>query len=294
MKLRTGALVIACAFPLPALAQDFSGAVTLGYGLGELSDFDQKINSLTFSGAVNVQLDSNWSLGLRANYAAIDIKNLPVDVSANLLGANVAYAFGNGAWVGVYTENSEVSVDLLPINFGVTDFGVEGGYNKDGVEVSAFLGKSTDITSIGIGGKYALSEQAVVGASAIRSSLDFAGLELDVTAVGLAAAWTSSQGWGVFGGATRSSISDIDADLTTIGLGASYTFSAGNNPVAVSLEMARSDIEVMGFGTDFDTVRLGVTIPFGNKGTVAPKNSVADAILNPTHSAVSQTILAAF
>ncbi|MCB5409038.1 porin family protein [Pseudogemmobacter faecipullorum] len=294
MKIRTLAATVALMLPVPALAQNFSGAVTLGYGLGEISDLSQDINSLTFNGSVNVQLGSGFSLGVRADYGAIDVKGLGVDIGANLLGANVAYQFDNGGWVGAYTENAEISVDLLPINFGVTDFGVEGGYRFSGVDLSGFVGKSTDITSFGIAGKYE-ADGALLGASAMRSNVKFGGADLGVTAAGLAGAYNFSQGWGVFAGAGRTSLSEVDADLTTVGLGGSYAFEAAATPVVVSLELARTKLEVGGLGsTDLDTVRLGVTVPFGNKGSVLPKNSVADAILNPGHTAISQTVLMAF
>lgn len=287
-------LLSAAAFvPLGATAQEFSGSVTLGYGFGELKDFDQEINSLTLSGEIGIKLDDQWSIGLRARHLGLDIDGLPIDVSGNLLGANVAYAFGNGAWAGIYTENSELSVDLLPINFGVTDFGIEGGYALDSVQISGFVGASSDLTSYGLSARYSPVEGAEIGGLLMRSELDsdLLGDSISASAFGLAGAYTFDQGIGVFAGISRTSVSDADLDLNTFGLGASYSIEQAT----FSVEYAVTEIDLGGgMKTDLDTVRLGVTIPFGAKGSNVPLNSVAGAVLSPARNVLTQTAMTAF
>lgn len=280
--------------PLPALAQEFGGAITFGYGIGEISDLNTDIDSATIDGDISVDLGNGFSLGARGSYANIDIDMLPIDISGNLLGLNAAYSFGGGAWMGAYTEHSDISIDMLPVNFGLTHYGIEGGYKAANYGVSGFAGKGSDLTSYGIAASYNPMAGTVLGANAMRSELSFSGIDADISTYGVAAAHSFTGNFGVFAGVGRSTISGVDADLTTYGIGGSYTFTQLQSPIVASLELARTDLNMGGSGTDFDTVRLGLTFPFGNKASVVPNNSVAGAILNPSHSAISQTVLMAF
>jgi hypothetical protein len=302
---RLCALLLAGAFvcPIGAIAQTFTGGVTLGYGMGDVSinpplpsgSFD--LNSFTLDGRIAIDLGNGFSVGGRVDRANIDQDLFPVDIAGNLMTLNAAYAFGGGGWVGLYAEDASISIDLLPIDIGSTQYGIEGGYKGAGYAVSAFYGADDDISHFGLAARWTGTPKLTVGGSFTRTNVALFGSDFDVDYFGLAGTYDINDKLNVFAGIGQTSISNADADLTTYGIGVGYDMSGfAKIPMVASIELARSEIGFSGFSNlvDLDTVRIGLTIPFGAGASKAPLNSVADSILNPSHSAISQTILMAF
>ncbi|PCD76916.1 porin [Pseudothioclava arenosa] len=290
-----------------AYAQDITGGATLGYGFSDISDLDLDVDTLTFDGRIKVDVGNGISFGARLDAARIDIDGAPDTIGASVIGADVAYAFGNGFSFGVYAEQGKITTDMLPLDITLTSYGVSGGYAFAKGDVSAFVGVSdtspdlpgnVDIHDFGIAGKYAPMQNLVLAGAFTRTTVSIPGDDMDLDFLGVAAAYDMTPNWTVFAGYANSSIDfgGLDADLDSYGIGVSYDTSAliKVNSFA-SLELARTDLSVDGMGDgDMDTVRIGLTFPIGGMGTKVPMNSVADAIMNPAHSAVSQTVLAAF
>lgn len=276
--------------PAVAMAQDASGALTFGYAHGNLGG-GVKPSALTFDGIVNVGLGNNLSLNARANTGRIKVNGLPGSVSTHVLGLGLSYALGNGGWVGGFIENGNVGLSTLPVNFGYTQYGIEGGYKLGGVDVAGFIGYSTDVTSVGISGKYSDGARYQVGGALISSRIDLGGAKQNTNFAGLAGAYAVTSDINVFGGVGRTGLSGL-GNLTTVGLGLSYGLGETMANSTLSLELARSSVS--GGLADMNSVRVGVTIPLGGNRTTVPQNSVAGSILNPGKNTISQTVLGAF
>ena len=299
-----GALLISVVIgtPFAASAEGMTGGVTFGYGMSEMDiipfSTSTDLDNWSIGGRVAFDMGNGWSLNAAAGHVNVDIDALDTTVTGDRMSFGVAYAFGNGAWAGVYGENGSIGIpDSLPIDFSSTSYGIEGGYKAAGYEFSAFYGADGDITNYGLAGKYTGVEGLELGASVQRTNVEFFGSDTDLDFVGVAAAYTINAQFNVFGGWARTSIDDADADLTTYGIGVGYDMSSFSKvPMIASIEVARTDITF--FSTDVaeqDTVRIGLTLPLGGAAaSKVPLNSVADPILNPSHGALSQTIMTMF
>lgn len=285
-----------------AYAQDITGGATLGYGFSDISDINLDVDSLTFDGRIKVDVGNGISFGASLNAARVDIDGAPDTIGASVIGADVAYAFGNGFSFGVYAEQGKITTDMLPIDVTMTSYGLKGAYAFAKGEVSGFVGASdtspslpsgVDVRDFGIAGKYAPMDNLTLAGAFTRTTVSMPGDDMDLDFLGVAAAYDMTPSWTLFAGYANASVEDLDLD--TYGIGVSYDTSAliKVNSFA-SLELARTDLSLGGGSADMDTVRLGVTFPIGGMGSKVPMNSVADSIMNPSHSALSQTVLAAF
>lgn len=290
--------------PAAVLAQDISGAATLGYNFADISDgFDSiDVDALTIDGRVNVDVGNGLSFGARASAASLDIEGAPDKLGASVIGANVGYRFGNGFSVGTYAEQGTLSSDMLPFDITLKSFGVTGGYDFGKGSIGAFYGTSDmspsllspdlDITDFGLTAKYAPMANLTLAGAFTRTNLDVGFDDADIDYLGVAAVYDISSQWTVFGGYANTSLDmgGSDLDLNTFGLGVSYdTTSVLTVNSFASLELARTSTSDLGADLDLDTVRIGMTIPFGSTGSKVPMNSVADSIMNPSHSAITQT-----
>lgn len=284
-----------------ASAQDVSGAVTLGFGSSDISDVPVDLSSATLDGRVNASFGNGVLLGARADVANINIDDTP-DVTASVIGASLGYAFGNGARVGGYVEQGKLSFSPLEMNPSVTSYGLSAGYSMANFTVDGFVGRSETnpdlpagikVTDYGVVAKYTPASNLTFGGNLMRTHISGMGDSVDVDMIGVAGVYGINEQWAVFGGVSNTSV--MSADLTTFGLGASYDMAAlVHFPMVASLELARTKISGYGASGDMDTIRLGFTVPFGASASKVPLNSAADAVLNPTHSVVTSTLLSAF
>lgn len=304
-----GALALSVA-PIAAFAQDISGGATLGYGFSDISDIEQDLDSLTFDGRVTVAVGNGVSFGADLSAARVDIDDVPDTINGSVIGAHAAYGFANGVSVGVYAEEAKISSDILSsggigIDPSITSYGMMASYKFANGEVGGFFGRSEtnpsidliDVRDFGLSGTYAPMENLTLAGAFIRTTVENPIEDVDADFIGLAAAYDLNDTWTLFGGYANTSaeFAGIDGDIDTFGIGASYDLTSMMTVKSyVSLELARTDLSINGSGADLDTVRLGLSFPFGAEGSNVPMNSVADAIMNPRHSTVSQTILTAF
>ncbi|MBK8440150.1 MAG: porin [Rhodobacter sp.] len=291
--------------PAATSAQEFSGGVTLGFSQSDIDAIPFDVDGISFDGRIAVELGSGFTFGARFNQFNMDVDSTPVSVDGQMIGLDLDYAFSANGSVGAFVENAEVGLDIgvpIGLNVSATTFGIEGHYTSGALDFGGFIAVSEpggllpsdiDMRHFGLSLKYAPTEALTIGASAIRTNVDAFGTDIDVDYIGLAGVYSVNERISLFGGVSRTTLDIVDADVTTVGLGGAYDLSAmAGMPMAVSLELARSDFSAGGVGsTDVDTVRLGLTIPLGGKAAKAPLNSTADAILNPSHSAISQTVL---
>lgn len=302
MKRALSLCLLTISAPALALAQDTSGAITLGFGEHEVSDIDQGLSTASLDGRVNMTFASGMTFGVNAGYLDLGIDGAPIDIDATFVGLDVGYKMASGLSVGAYAE--QLTADAgLGIDLSLKSIGAKAGYETGNLDFGAFLGRTTvspDITgleadTLGLSAKYAAMEKLTLGGSFQRASLSADGSEeIDVDLIGLAGAYDITEQFSLFGGASRTTIDEADLDITTMGLGVGYDLNLGGMWSMVSLELARTDLSAFGGGTDLDTVRLGFTLPLGGAGTEAPLNSVADSIFNPRHGAVNAALTGAF
>ncbi len=304
MKRALALCLVTISAPTLALAQDVSGAITLGFGDHEISDIDQGLSTATLDGRVNLTFANGMTLGVNAGYLDLGIDGAPFDVTATFVGLDVGYKLASGLSFGAYAEQLTGQASLIPFDLSLKSIGARVGYETGNLDFGAYLGRtsvSPDIAGIeadtfGLSAKYAAMENLTLGGTFQRATLSLGGgaAEADVDLLGIAGAYDINEQFSMFGGISRTSIDEADADITTMGLGVGYNLDLGGVASTISLELARTDLSALGTGTDLDTVRLGITLPLGGAGTEAPLNSVADSIFNPRHGAVNAALTGAF
>lgn len=285
-------------------AQDISGTATVGYGRTDVSDTSTDLDSITFDGNVAATFDNGLLLGARATAMNVSIDDEP-DLNASLLGASGGYRLGSGLRGGAYYERAHLGYD--DFSGTANSYGATVGYDFAAGTVEGFYGRSAgsdledlNVHDYGVTGRYTAMNGLTFGGNLMRTNIALGGKDDDLDLVGLAAVYDVAPAWTVFGGLTHSSVADTD--VTTFGLGASYDLSGMVAvPTIVSLELARTNFDGNDLGDEDlvgnahgNTVRLGVTFPFGQTGSKLPANSVAGAVMTPSHSAVTQTVLSAF
>ncbi|WP_338092622.1 porin [Salipiger mangrovisoli] len=219
-------------------------------------------------------------------------------------GLAMSYAFDNGISAGLYAERFTADSDLLlGTDVDFDSYGLSAGYARDTYKVQAFYGATTtdpeiddiEIRDFGLMAAIAPTEQLTLSARYVRSTLEVYGESGDWETIELAGTYQINDPWAVFGGASFGSADDLTLDIDTYGFGVSYNLGAVTSvPATLSLELARTDAELLGEDLTADTVRLGVTFPLGNSGAKLPLNSVAGSVQNGRHSALSSSVLAAF
>lgn len=306
MKTTTGmvAALLCVVAPTLVIAQDFSGAVTLGYGSSDVEGISEDLSTLSLNGRAGVDFGNGFRLGIDHGVQSIDIDGVAEDVSIVAMGIYGAYRFNNGMSLGGYAEKAKLDVDALATDLSATSYGLMGGYSAGAAHLSGFFGKTTtdpdlpagvDIRDIGLAVKYAAAPNLTLGASAMRSRISDSVTDLDVDFIGLAGAYGVAENWSLFGGLSRASLDLVDADVTSFGVGVSYDLSSHlRMGSSVSLELARSNASVAGVDGDLDTVRLGLSIPLGGDGFSVPMNSVADSVMAPRHNAITSAVMSAF
>ncbi|HSF65689.1 MAG TPA: hypothetical protein VLA78_14970 [Paracoccaceae bacterium] len=295
---------MASTLPGLALAQDFSGAATLGYGLSSVDGTSDDLTSLTLDGRFVYDAGNGLTFGGDLSVARVDVDGVSENLTGSAYGVDVAYRLQNGLSLGAYLERAEIDVSGLG-DIAATSFGIEAGYGVGQADIRVFAGRTDtspelppgiDVRDLGVTATYAISDRLSLGAALVNTEISGFGDSVDLRFVGVAGAYSLNDQWSFFGGITETSVGVLDADVRTMGLGLSYDMSQLVNFGSVaSLELARTRGSVSGFGSaDVDTIRLGLTIPLGSGDADVPLNSVADTVFNPRRNALSQGVLAAF
>ncbi|MCV2868070.1 porin [Defluviimonas sp. WL0002] len=296
----TAALI--AALPGVALAQDISGAFTLGYADSDISDVNADLNTTTIDGRVEVGFANGLTFGARYDRVDTSIDGVPFDITGDAIGLDLGYGFGNGFGVGAYWEDAEIGIDDTPLSISARSYGVSASYETHGLEVGGFYGRKSTDPDLGLDFKdygltmgYEANDQLSIGGNIMRTRISAGGESVDLDMVGLAGSYSINDQWTAFGGVSRTSVDLADLDITTFGLGVSYDLSAMSSFGGIaSLELARTNLDLGGSDGSIDSVRIGFTIPFGAKANKVPLNSVADSVMNPTHAVLSSTVLSAF
>lgn len=300
MKTQSKALcaVLLSVLPATVSAQDFSGAATLGFGRSSVSGGGGDANIPTLDATGLVDFNNGVFLGLVGKLSDVNASDASADVRMMDLGAAGTYQFNSGATLGGYIDYLDTDATSLGLSVdgSATSYGFTGGFVRDdlGVEfhlgmtdTSPSLGAGVDWVDYGVNLRYVAGANTRVGGHIQRSDISGPGGSLDITSYGIGADHQFGVGWSAFGGLTRASVTG-GVDLTTLGIGVGYDLSQNTSlPAQLSLELARSDLDVSGASGDVDSIRLGFSMPLGKRRSVAPLNSVARASMAPRHNALS-------
>ena len=301
MKSSLALLLVTISAPSLAVAQDISGGVTLGFGQHSVDVVDQDLSTATLDGRVDFAFANGMTFGVEAGYIDLGVDGFPVDISGTNVELDVGYKLASGLSFGAYAGQTSINAGI-GVDISLKSIGAEVGYATGAWDLGLSLGRTStspdlglDIDNLGLTVKYAAMPNLDIGGTFLRANLSAGGTDLDVDLIGLAAAYDINDQFSLFGGVSRTSQDDLDLDVTTMGLGVGYDLSQMTGMASVvSLELARTDLSVTGGSADLDTVRIGLTLPLGGKGTEAPLNSVADSIFNPRHGAVNAALTGAF
>ena len=274
------------ALPSVAAAQTATGALTLN--LAQHEEEGMTFAAIGFDGIVNAKMNDVVNLNARGN-----VVNLDGDVTLSHLSFGLSRRVSDSGWAGVFIDRSDASIDfgIGTLSGGFTSLGIEGGVKSGALDLGVFIGTDGDMTSYGLAAKFTQSSTYQLGASLMRSQIDDFDESVGLNFAGIAGVTALNKDLLLFTGLGHSSLSALDLKGTTFGMGLSYNLGGEGGYSALSLEVSHSNasfFDVDGSGT---TIRLGLTIPFGGTRGFVPQNSVAGAILNPTHNALSQTIL---
>jgi hypothetical protein len=295
--------LLACAFlvvPGAALTQEISGAATLGYAHSEVSNGGGDLNAYTLDGASDIAFRNGLALGLNGGLVHADPDGGGGDIGLTDLGADLSYQMYSGAMFGGYIDYTDLSGNgLLTGSADATSYGFMGGYSGQMLQVEANIGwtdasgavvaATSDWMDYGVNVSYTPTEQTRIAGHWQLSDLDSALGGDDLSSIGIGASHDFGAGIVGFGGISRVDFDAANVEATSYGIGVGYDLrQISNMPAQVSLELARTNLDAgIGGDTDVDTVRLGVTIPFGAGSRQAPLNSLADSIMSPRHNALS-------
>lgn len=264
----------------PALAQDYSGAFTLGYNsIGEDFTGGDRFNTTRLSGDISVQFPSGFQFGARVDHANLTFSGGSGSEQADAIKVNARYNMQSGAWAGIFSESINVE------GFGLSTIGLEGGMRFGNAGIGAFYGTSKflgeTVSNYGISGAYE-SGPLVAGAYYTRSEA----VGEHVNAYGIGGAYQIGTQFAVFAGANRFDSSVVpDVKFTQYGVGGSYDLSnMVHAPMFVSGEYLGLDLE----GNKLKGFSLSVTIPLGGQGSMIPNGSVANSVLAPSHGVLGQ------
>lgn len=292
MKITMFAAAGLLAFPLVGHAQDISGAVTLGYSNSSLSDGGGDFSTPTLDARLMTSFDS-FSLGMRVDVQQPEDS----DVTASLIGVEGAYRFANDMSFGAYVEQEELSGNGDSLS--LSSYGLTAGFERNGMDFQGYFGQSdsdllpanVDMTTLGFSAKYQVAPKFTLGGNYARTQISDGTDSVDISSIGVAAVFQVTEDFAAFGGYVHNSIDNSDLSIDSFGIGASYDMTKVTNfPMVVSLEAARTEAE----GANMDSIRFGLTIPFGKSGSKAPLNSLADTVFDPSRSVVSSFLNTTF
>lgn len=286
------------------LAQEFSGAATLGYGNASVSDGGGDITTFTLDGAGFVDFQNGFELGFNGSFKSADADGPGNDLDGTDLGLDLSSRLPSGFMLGGYVDFIDLDVSLpgggFTANADVTSYGLKTGYVTDQIEAEFHIGLSetspslpsgVDWTDYGANLRYDISDRTSVGGHLLRTEISGPGGTGDVNSVGLGGEHGFGIGWTAFGGVNWIELDGANSDITTVGLGLGYDLATVTSlPAQLSLELARSNLDTGAGDADVDTVRLGVTIPLGGYKSGAPLNSVSRSTTKPRHNALSTLV----
>lgn len=297
MKTTTLLALLVSAAPIAAQAESITGGMTLSYTRHSNDFGDMRTTGL--DGRLAIDMDNGLRFGFDLGRSTMSQDGSPIDLDAEFYSVEASYGFGGGMRAGLFADRLSIGAGLSPIDVTLSTNGLSFGYEGNGFEGEAFVGKTSlnvplpfEIKNYGVFGHYTGMDKLDVGAAFLRAHLTQGGNSTNMDFRGVAATYLATPQLMVFGGFGQLDLGLLSsAGIDSFGLGVSYDLGAKMGfSSSVSLEVGR----VSQGGSDADVLRVGWTIPLGKSGPALPMNSVADAVLNPRHGAFNAGVTAGF
>ena len=281
-------------------------AATLGYSSGEanLGPISQDVNTVSLNFASTIKPAENFEFDFDIDMRGVDLSGTPAE--AQVLGFAIAprYTMPNGLIMGGFFEYTATDASPAVPSFATPSrqtLGVSLGMERENWDAEGFVSRTElkpitnplplDIRSLGIRGSYDLTDRFTVGGHLLRSEVTGPIPSLQAYSIGGAFFYDINNNISVFAGISHQWADEfgINVELTTPSIGVSYAqdFVGSGRPVIYSLEYAQTDLSVSGLGpvpnTDFQEIRIGMTIPLGSATSSRPLNSNAYNIIDGSH-----------
>lgn len=280
----------------------FDSTFTLGYSNSSTDAGDYSSVSLGIANEIRL---NNITIDADIDFARLDLDDTSADLDLRRFALAPRYRFSNGLVLGAYFQRVTAELDnagfLTGLDGDADSYGLILGYENENLTVEGFIGETetdpdipnTDITDFGVTADYDASERLSVAGLFARTTVDAPGGEVDADAIGIAASYDVTEAFQVFGSYGNFDVSDIDLDGNSVAIGVGYDIDDIGQlpPVTVSLELARTTLESGGQSEDIDTVRLGLSVPFGEGVSDVPLNSAASSFGGSDRTAVPSAVL---
>lgn len=301
--MKNNALLVCALLMVPGFASaeiTATGGITLTYGKLDGGFGSGEVKETGIDGRMKLDFGNGVLFGLQVGKIDLPLSGTPVTLNGEFIAIDGAYRFASGLRIGAFADRLTMGADLSPIDLTLKTNGVSVGYEGQGFDVEAFIGNTSlspailpvDIANRGVTVSYTGQPGLEAGATWLRAELSSGGFSENIDFKGVAASYVFNDAFIVFGGISKGDFFLGGSDLDTRGIGIGYDLGGATGfSATASLELAKTD---QGGSSDIDTVRLGLTVPFGAKGPALPMNSVADSILNPRHGAFNAALTSAF
>jgi hypothetical protein len=291
----------------PTLVQaKTAGEVTLSFGLTDSNGLDDDIGATFLGFSVDTELGSNVLAGLDLNLVAASTSSAGTDIDADItgFGVDLAYRLNSGLSFGAFLQRNELdaSVDGFDLfgDVSATSAGLLVGYSVDALDISAFAGTTTtepelvdtDISDFGFALRYQPNDTSVIGGNFLSTNVESGGVDSTLSLFGLAGGVRLSEQWSVFAGLNVADLEDTALDVTNLGVGVGYTMPYAR--ATIFAEVSRATLSDGMDDIDLDTLRVGMSFPFGSKGTSVPRGTVAGGVLTDSYSAAVSGVRLSF
>ncbi len=312
-NLLAAASIVALCTPIAAFADNtFTGSMTLGYSLGDVSadGSSQDVNVASFRADSRLIFSEALDMDLGFTALVVDLDGIPVDANIMAVDAALHYRFGGGWSVGAFVENGDLDIDgsllgtIAAISPEHQSYGVTLGYAAANWDVEGFIGSTEidpldvvvdySVTNVGVSGTYRPSDALTIGGHLTRSGISSGGTSTEAYSIGVGAFYDINEQFTVYGAVSKQWFDDFDVDADIVGtsIGVSYAMNDMMAfPATLSLELVRNSLSLDTPGpvvdADFDEIRFGVSIPLGGGKPARPLNSHAYQTIGGHHDVVS-------
>lgn len=277
------------------------GAIHFSVGAGKVSDefFDADASSLKFSLEGNVHLSERFKIGFDVSHNKLtlsDAMDFDIDIKSTRLNIEPTYSFGNGAYAGLYLQDTTFA--LFSSSLDLESYGAFVGYASDRFSIEGYAGKTTLDAFFGPSGSVGADNVGFIGTLKPTENLEFfahyslaniddiVGLSGDVSIASIGAEYGFGSGWAVFGAFSSSEIDGSADPIRQTSIGVSYDLAQSGMPGVISVDWSSTDYGLGGL--DQSMVSLGWTIPLGGT-SAAPHTCTMNNARGKNRAALSAT-----
>ncbi|MCG7492966.1 hypothetical protein [Thalassobius sp. Cn5-15] len=251
---------------------EISGGSTIGFSQLSSPDFSGELDTTTFDFALDYYDAGPIGFGIEAGRTSFD-DSVSDDALWNV-DLEAFYRLNEISRLGAYVGRVSIG------NVDLDSYGLIWGYDLGTTSFEASLGQAeTDgdnITEFSLWSQFDATNSTRLAAEFATAQNDGDG----IYTYALAAQHGLSDSFALFGNIRYTNFADTDTGASEVGVGVSYDLAPLTGLYgALSLELARTNLDSGGNDVDLDIVRFGVSLPFGGSGKAGvPLNSGASNV----------------